>query len=143
MLASLIRILLPFFSWPYLLLFVEMQKLTGLLISGSAALYFFNDQFYCLSDLDLYVDFDRRDAVIEFLLKAGYQYKPRPNQDPKLENTALLHSSQLAIFTMHTTTVTFVVQSDYSGKTIMAVLNFQRLGHENVIQVILTHGTPV
>lgn len=143
MLASLIRILLPFFSWLYLPLFVEMQKLTGLLISGSVALSFFNDQFYCSSDLDLYVDFDRRGAALEFLLKAGYQYKPRPEQDPKLENAVLLRSSQLAIFPTHTTMVTFAVHSDYSGKTIMAVLNFQRPGHENIVQVILTYGTPV
>ncbi|KAK7682829.1 hypothetical protein QCA50_014213 [Cerrena zonata] len=72
------RILSRFLTSP--LAFRQMQARTGALLSGSAALQFFDRSYYPESDLDIYADFKHRIEVGEFLFKEGYEFKPEREQ---------------------------------------------------------------
>jgi hypothetical protein len=69
------KILSRYFEPLEIITFRKLQFKTGLLISGSSALQFFDCTVYD-SDLDLYVSFDRCPAVIDFLQEIGYVYRP-------------------------------------------------------------------
>ncbi|CAL1699944.1 unnamed protein product [Somion occarium] len=73
------RILSRFFNPP--LAFRQLQARTGTLISGSAALQFFDRSFYKESDLDIYVPKKYRVEAGEFLLRCGYSFIPGQRQE--------------------------------------------------------------
>ncbi|OCH90000.1 hypothetical protein OBBRIDRAFT_693748, partial [Obba rivulosa] len=77
---SVEALLLRFFPDP--LAFRSIQARTGTLISGSAALQFFDRDHYPEADLDLYVYMRARYEVGAFLLAAGYKFEPNSNQNP-------------------------------------------------------------
>lgn len=72
------RILSRFFSNP--LEFRRLQARTATLISGSAALQFFDRSFYAESDLDLYVAIPFAVDIVTFLIGEGYTFVPNSNQ---------------------------------------------------------------
>ncbi len=139
MLASLVRVLSPFFNHAERILFGEAQRLSGLLISGSVALSFFNEETYPDSDLDLFVDFERRLPVFEFLEEAGYQYTKRIGQPPTLEAVidGRAHSRPESFG------ITFSTPGDYPGHHVVTVINFRRVDSERIVQVVLTRGLPL
>ncbi|CAL1699941.1 unnamed protein product [Somion occarium] len=77
------RLLSRYFSDP--MAFRYIQACTGTLISGSAALQFFDRSLYPDSDLDLYVPMPWRKKVGHFLLAQGYKFEPYPFQHPTFD----------------------------------------------------------
>ncbi|THU97434.1 hypothetical protein K435DRAFT_889097, partial [Dendrothele bispora CBS 962.96] len=57
-----------------------LQYETGMLISGSAAVQFFDNTVYPGSDLDLYVEIGKVESVAEFLLEKDYRFEPGERQ---------------------------------------------------------------
>ncbi|KAJ7591813.1 hypothetical protein C8J56DRAFT_931787 [Mycena floridula] len=57
-----------------------LQARTGLIISGSTALQFFDRTVYEDSDMDLYVHESSSREVSHFLIEAGYTFVPRASQ---------------------------------------------------------------
>lgn len=72
------RILSRFFTSPRG--FRQLQARTGTLLSGSAALQFFDRSHYPESDLDIHVPLKYGIEVGEFLFKEGYKFKPEREQ---------------------------------------------------------------
>ncbi|KAF7799846.1 hypothetical protein EIP86_011088, partial [Pleurotus ostreatoroseus] len=68
------RLLAPYF--PEVDLFREVQRITGMLISGSTALQLFMRMSFSPLDLDVYVNREKRFEVGTFLLDAGYLFLP-------------------------------------------------------------------
>uniref|UniRef100_A0A5K1K394 Cell surface hydrophobicity-associated protein n=1 Tax=Ganoderma boninense TaxID=34458 RepID=A0A5K1K394_9APHY len=65
--------------------FRSLQAATGTLVSGSAALQFFDRQVWPESDLDLYAYARHRREVGRWLIAEGYRYKPSRFQHPSFE----------------------------------------------------------
>ncbi|KAK7686688.1 hypothetical protein QCA50_010288 [Cerrena zonata] len=70
--------------------FRYLQACTGMLISGSTALQFFDRTFYPESDLDLYVAMPWGSNIGHFVLGHGYQFMPTPVQ-PRDFDAAISH----------------------------------------------------
>ncbi|KAI0029336.1 hypothetical protein K488DRAFT_15199, partial [Vararia minispora EC-137] len=82
---SINRILQPYFRSPDS--FRVLQSTTGTLISGSAALQFFDRTEYPSSDLDLYVEHRYVARVVAFLQNEGYTFQAWTFQPPTVEET--------------------------------------------------------
>jgi hypothetical protein len=72
------RLLERYFAPLQILRFRELQCATGMFISGSTALQFFDRTVYPESDLDLYLEHRFSHAVAYWLLEVGYKYAPLP-----------------------------------------------------------------
>ncbi|KAF5356596.1 hypothetical protein D9758_008236 [Tetrapyrgos nigripes] len=107
--------------------FRKLQFLTGMLVSGSSALQFFDCSIYD-SDLDLYVAFELASAVIDFLQEIGYVYRPTTAQPKDLKRT--LDAAALGN----------IISREYSGG-ISAVISFSRHGQH--VQLILCVHCPI
>lgn len=77
---NITKFLLRYFTEDFVHRFRVVQSRTGMLISGSAALQFFDRTFYTHSDLDLYVEHRHCSEAAHFFITAGYQFKPRREQ---------------------------------------------------------------
>ncbi|ESK89566.1 hypothetical protein Moror_8699 [Moniliophthora roreri MCA 2997] len=75
------NILLPYFSLEDINRFRILQYAYGILISGSAALSFFERQTYPESDLDLYVNVKYCSILADFLVGAGYEFLPHISEN--------------------------------------------------------------
>ncbi|THU96193.1 hypothetical protein K435DRAFT_755079 [Dendrothele bispora CBS 962.96] len=106
--------------------FRKLQYRTGMLISGSSALQFFDCSVY-ESDLDLYVSFKKGLSVIEFLNSIGYFYQPSANQDvlQTLDNSI---SGQIHFL-------------PYVGNGLKGVIDFSRDGKK--IQLVICLHCPM
>ncbi|KAK7682806.1 hypothetical protein QCA50_014190 [Cerrena zonata] len=124
------RILSRFFTSP--LAFRQLQARTGSLISGSAALQFFDRSYYPESDLDIYVPFKHRIEVGLFLFKEGYQFEPGRGQDDGFHAT--LSVDRRADF------------DEYDFRGVHAVLTFVKNwvdGTATKAQMIVAISTPM
>ncbi|CAA7266123.1 unnamed protein product [Cyclocybe aegerita] len=70
-----------YFSPEEILHFRHLQAATGMIISGSTALQFFDRSFYPDSDLDIYVDHPKRKTIALWLAGIGYEYDPKQGLD--------------------------------------------------------------
>ncbi|ESK90684.1 hypothetical protein Moror_4148 [Moniliophthora roreri MCA 2997] len=70
------NVLSPYFNDDELRRLRILQYTTGFLISGSAALSFFERVIYPESDLDIYVDFRYAIFLTEFLIGLGFVFQP-------------------------------------------------------------------
>lgn len=77
---NIAKFLSRYFTDDFVHRFRFVQARTGMLISGSAALQFFDRTFYKNSDLDLYVEHRHCSEAAHFLITAGYQFRPRQGQ---------------------------------------------------------------
>jgi hypothetical protein len=77
------KLLATYFTPSQIADFRRLQASTGMLISGSTALQFFNRLVYPDSDLDLYVEHAYREDVGLWLLSIGYKYVPYPTSNSK------------------------------------------------------------
>ncbi|KAK7457766.1 hypothetical protein VKT23_010105 [Stygiomarasmius scandens] len=104
--------------------FRQTQYRTGILISGSSALQFFDCSEYD-SDLDLYVHFEKCRPVIDFLLSIGYVFQPSSKQSEDV--TLALNSTS---------------GETYSGPIgLRGVLNFSK--NQKKIQIITCDDCPI
>ncbi|KAJ3716086.1 hypothetical protein C8R42DRAFT_679507 [Lentinula raphanica] len=81
------HILSPYFDAEQIDAFRLIQLETEFVISGSAALQFFDLSVFEDSDLDLYVikDWNKVATLAHFLLGTGYKYAPRPDQSRSMQ----------------------------------------------------------
>ncbi|KAK0216780.1 hypothetical protein EDD85DRAFT_729024, partial [Armillaria nabsnona] len=76
------RTLQPWFRESDLTSVQDMQRTSGLVISGSVALSFFDRRSFQGNDLDLYVTLSGCQDSSVFLLMRGYRWKIRGRQHP-------------------------------------------------------------
>ena len=74
-------ILERYFSADQVLEFRRLQFNTGMLISGSTALQFFDRTVYSEGDLDLYVEHRLRKSIAIWILHVGYTYVPHEDSE--------------------------------------------------------------
>ncbi|KAF8185704.1 hypothetical protein BJ912DRAFT_972907 [Pholiota molesta] len=77
------KLLATYFTPSQIADFRRLQASTGMLISGSTALQFFNRVVYPDSDLDVYVEHAYREDIGLWLLSIGYKYVPYPTSNSK------------------------------------------------------------
>ncbi|KAK0435002.1 uncharacterized protein EV420DRAFT_1282049 [Desarmillaria tabescens] len=137
MLAALTRVLSPFFDAQGRRLFVDLQQLTGALISGSTAISFFNDTMYRNSDLDVYVEHDKHAPLINFLLEEGYTFIPSKKSNSHSIDTPLFPPTppNHIRFEFDITT--------YDSESILSVYNFRRHDTGRAVQIIATSHCPL
>ncbi|TFK61817.1 hypothetical protein BDN72DRAFT_734672, partial [Pluteus cervinus] len=118
------RILKPFFFDDEVLPFRRLQEDLGVVISGSAALQFFDRVTFTGSDLDLYVHHARAPRLEKWLGEMGFCKKPvvawTDNEIEDVSNNPFMM---------------------YLDKSITSITNFKRLGV--VVQVITVHATVI
>ncbi|KAJ3925892.1 MAG: hypothetical protein NXY57DRAFT_1030718 [Lentinula lateritia] len=130
------QVLAPFFDQKEIDELRLLQYRTGILISGSTALQFFDLVVYPDSDLDLYVELRHCRPLAEFLADVGYQFQPTPRQrstfDEALAFTLSLNFAGTQ--NLHDEEEDF---QGYVNNGIASVYNFSR-GSKR-IQVITSH----
>jgi hypothetical protein len=134
-----------FFSQP--LDFRSLQARTGLLISGSFALQFFDRTFYPNSDLDLYVDWRYSREVGHWLISDGYIFQPRRNMEQATFDMAveLLHANEPGLPTA-TALTRQIGTNPYFMRGVASVFNFFKTspqGSELKVQLITASQTPM
>ncbi|PBK96254.1 hypothetical protein ARMGADRAFT_1028431 [Armillaria gallica] len=136
MLAAHHCVLSPYFNHLGRYGLVEAQHLTGTLISGSMAILFFNDTNYTHSDLDIYVQSDRRHTLFTFLSEQGYHFIPLMDVpltlDTPLDEIECMDHVKVAYDFLK-----------YDSETINAVYSFQRDGNAKTVQVVATIQNPL
>ncbi|KAJ3834832.1 hypothetical protein F5878DRAFT_544219, partial [Lentinula raphanica] len=135
---SIKRVLSPFFHEDEIGDFRLVQATTGAIISGSAALQFFNRECYDTdnhsSDLDTYCHLSRCIDVGNWISSKGYVFQPKQNQLPSFFddwNRVCNSSSNVVVHNTH----------DYPARFFVAVWNFVRAG--KTIQIIAVRGSLV
>ncbi|KAJ3762350.1 hypothetical protein EV360DRAFT_7583, partial [Lentinula raphanica] len=134
------RILSPFFDEDEIGDFriVQASATTGAIISGSAALQFFNRECYDTldrsSDLDTYCFLPRCIDVGNWLTSKGYVFQPRQGQRRSFFNDWHKTCDNASSVVVHNT-------HDYPARLFVAVWNFVRSG--KTVQVIAVRGSVV
>ena len=129
------KLLLRYFTDDQIEPFRLLQDKTGTLISGSAALQFFDRTFYEESDLDLFVSAPNTKELVYFIRNCGYSYVPRGGQDPDFDK---------AIATTTNGNRDFMGEDDYIdslGGGMTGVWSFVR--DNKKIQVISVRHSPL
>ena len=125
------RIISRYFEDP--LSFRSMQAHTATIISGSAALQFFDRSFHPSSDLDLYVPSLGARKLTHFILENGYTFVPHLGQKSALKDA------------LEESTIPLWMEDQYSTtRGIAGVFGFTKIsnGDELTIQVIVAfHAT--
>ncbi|KAF8961522.1 hypothetical protein BDZ97DRAFT_1828663 [Flammula alnicola] len=135
------KLLERYFTPHETLRFRELQFQTGMFISGSTALQFFDRTVYPESDLDLYVEYRFREPIALWLAKIGYKYAPRPNSAIVSLEQALEVVPTGAPFipysrhVFHQTGAKGYFQSAF-------VLNFEKHNPYRKVQLITSHRSP-
>ncbi len=141
---SVHHILSPFFpNEEDLIIFCEVQRVHGVLISGSQALSIFTRTMYPNSDLDLYVTQWQHPQLITALEWTGYT--SHGSLRPPLLHTSTVcgHSEREADTMMFFNDKTHIIAwSEYTDKSIADVEEFWN-GLGAVIQVITSYGPPL
>ncbi|KAF9063036.1 hypothetical protein BDP27DRAFT_1335695 [Rhodocollybia butyracea] len=129
------HILLRYFSQEDINAFRLIQLKTDTLISGSAALQFFDLTVFENSDLDLYIvrEWDKVMLLAGFLTSVAYDFTPRPDQQTTFQN---------AFEAGRTFAQPPVVNDDYPAIDIWDVYSFVRASDERKVQII-TYKTNV
>ncbi|KJA12934.1 hypothetical protein HYPSUDRAFT_649054 [Hypholoma sublateritium FD-334 SS-4] len=143
---NLNKLLSRFFSPTEIQRFRELQCSTGMLISGSIALQFFERVLYPDSDLDLYIEHRFSRQVADWLVNIGYNYAPLPGQDnPQSLDEAFhrnphnqTHIPRIAVLLKD---IIFSVQKDYV--TSPFVFNFEKQNPYRKIQLISSLLSPL
>lgn len=124
------HILCPYFNEGEIEMFRLIQLKTNAIISGSAALQFFDLTVFDDSDLDLYVvnDWDKVALLTGFLTSIAYDYTPRSDQARTFQ-----HAFQAGRRHPH---VEPDLDNDYSDEDIWDVYSFIRASNGKKIQII-------
>jgi len=129
-----------FFTEHQISYFRSWQSKTGMLISGSTALQFFNRTFYPESDLDIYVEHRYCKVIAFWLISTGYTYEPRPGHSVQdLEEALRLTKSVIP------KTIKFVSSSTaaYLNYDVASVFNFHKSNPDRKIQLVACHHSPL
>ncbi len=136
---SLHKLLGRYFSDSEILEFRMLQFNTGMVISGSAALQFFNRIVYDESDLDLYVEHRYRKSIAVWLQHIGYEYAPHAKSTVKTLDQAL--SSAGPESTQIDIKITEGLATEFYDA--LLVLTFEKHRPYRKVQVITSILTPI
>ncbi|TRM56538.1 hypothetical protein BD626DRAFT_413700, partial [Schizophyllum amplum] len=115
--------------------FRDIQRQTGMVISGSFALRFMGRLSFEPGDLDVYVKHTSAFVAGEFLTRAGYEYRPRRGQPSDFDDALALY--QTSMEDRNDT-------GQYAATAIVGAYNFVNTRDENVIvQIITARTSPV
>lgn len=141
---SIKRILCPYFANSEVIHFRYLQATTGLLVSGSTALQFFDRSSYEDSDLDIYVQHDFRIEIAQWLLSIGYVFVPRAACKGQSLEEALDTIYPCDHEGVSPSSPFFDSKSQgYFGRGVANVYNFFKYNPERKIQLITSHHTPL
>ncbi|KAF8630563.1 hypothetical protein AX17_005375 [Amanita inopinata Kibby_2008] len=141
---DLSRVLLPYFSLEDILSFRHLQISTGLLISGSTALQFFDRSPYPESDLDIYVENRYCRDVAQWLTSREYQFTSLRKSQPKDFKTAFLESIRAKSWSApFATRDELGTREAYFGRGVSSVLNLSKPGSDRKIQLISATYPPL
>jgi len=127
--------------------FRELQYATGMIISGSTVVQFFDRSGFSDSDLDCYVEHRYRWKVAEWLLNIGYEYVERPIWSAMPgddEENETLEEILERVSDEEGSPADFLgpqVPRGYFGAAIL--LNFEKRDPIRKIQVITCHYAPL
>ncbi|KAF8900276.1 hypothetical protein CPB84DRAFT_1815433 [Gymnopilus junonius] len=123
------------------------QSRTGMFISGSTALQFFNRETYPDSDLDIYVEHRYSRTIAFWLLSIGYSFVPRPRfQDEDLEEALRQNMAYDNVnFTVPAQASAFFESTSmgYFGRGVANVYNFTKSDPSRKIQLITAFHSPL
>jgi hypothetical protein len=125
------HVLGPYFTSPQILEFRRLQFETGMFISGSTALQFFDRTAYPDSDLDLYVDRKFHAPIALWLERIGYAYSPPEGSTP--QSNVFTLAQAIGVNAHH---VPQPITSEYAGASF--IYNFQKSNSSRRIQLILS-----
>ncbi|KJA14209.1 hypothetical protein HYPSUDRAFT_220598 [Hypholoma sublateritium FD-334 SS-4] len=139
------KLLARFFSPAEILRFRELQCSTGMIISGSIALQFFERVVYPDSDLNLYIEYRFSRQVADWLVKSGYNYAPRPEPDTpqSLEDAFLCNPHSREDFPERTSFLknSFSRTEDYVLP--LTIFNFEKRHPHRKIQLVTSLMSPL
>ncbi|KAF8194110.1 hypothetical protein BJ912DRAFT_959383 [Pholiota molesta] len=136
------KLLATYFSPSEINHFRWLQTYTGMLISGSTALQFFNRMVYPDSDLDLYLEHGFREDVGLWLLSIGYTYVPRPRSRGKtFQDDLVLQPDILEPFQMPPQQA--FIQAGHSYLDAQCVFTFVKQDPLRKVQMITSLDTPL
>ena len=125
--------------------FRALQRRTGMLISGSFALQFFDRTTYPNSDLDLYVDARFAAEVVDWLLEEEYTFQSN-RRHPTLED-ALLSITKGVGEPLSDTAILSHQQGDaYGPPGVITVITFNKIDSDSsvkIVQVMAALRTPI
>ncbi|KAH8801880.1 hypothetical protein DL96DRAFT_1475902 [Flagelloscypha sp. PMI_526] len=87
------RIFSPFFTSQQIVELRRIQAVTNFVVSGSAAVQFFERVGYPNSDLDLYVEERHRSGLTLFIEQSGYEFKNIPSKSTCISTISLPQSN--------------------------------------------------
>ncbi|TRM56756.1 hypothetical protein BD626DRAFT_413216, partial [Schizophyllum amplum] len=129
------RALSRYFSKGEVAGFRQMQRSTGLVISGSFALQFMGRLPFTPSDLDVYVSHRSAAEASNFLVSCGYEYRKRLTQSPDFHTALAMHP---------TLTRDDKDAAMYPGEGIAGAFNFVKISEPStIIQLITARTSPV
>ncbi|PBK91213.1 hypothetical protein ARMGADRAFT_1081997 [Armillaria gallica] len=139
MLSFLKKLLSPFFSSSQCKDSFRVQKNTGLIIGGSISGCYFTEEILPDVNLDTFVQLERRGPVLDFMKSINYTFMPTAGQLPTLDFMYDLLAARI-LSRGHIPLISFVCAGEYSGHTIVMVLNFWHDQSGRIVQVVLTKG---
>lgn len=136
---SIVQLLMRFFGWDGAYYFWNLMAITGMLISGSTALQFFDRSYYPEADLDVYIDEQNVLDVANWLLTQGYFYVPR-QQDVSLTLVQVVNHRAMFVPPVRDSFFPLSTHS-YSGATM--VLTFENAARQKKVQLIAADVCPL
>ena len=136
------HVLGPYFTSPQILEFRRLQFKTGMFISGSTALQFFDRTVYPESDLDLYVERRFHVPVALWLESIGYDYSPPEGSTPQSNTFTLAQALRVnAPVDVHFSPVPQTsTTSEYAGASF--IYYFQKSDPHRKVQLMLSDSRP-
>lgn len=135
---SILNLLSCYFNWNDAMIFRALMASTGMLISGSTALQFFDRTVYTESDLDLYLDNGAVTEVSNWLISVGYRYVPSN------EHITLSLSEMVARHSNYEPTISDAVipMTSHSYLGCSMILDFVNDGRKRKIQLVTADVCP-
>jgi len=131
-----------FFTPKEIIEFRKLQATTGTIISGSAAVQFFDRTVYEDSDLDLYVQHQSARPIALWLQSIGYVFVPCKDSEFQSLEMGLEKSIKFNPEDIYGIPLDIDDEPDKGYFDAVVVLDFKKLNHP-VIQLITSRGPPL
>ncbi|KAF8961523.1 hypothetical protein BDZ97DRAFT_1733677 [Flammula alnicola] len=139
------QLLSRFFTPSEIHYFRYWQSRTGMFISGSTALQFFDRSFYPDSDLDIYVEHRHCEPIAYWLTSLGYAFEPRRGHENDTLADALVQTLPSLYGEVHMVSSGFFESASvgYFGRGVANVYNFHKYNPDRKIQLITSYHSPL
>jgi hypothetical protein len=131
-----------FFTAKEIIEFQKLQATTGTIISGSAAVQFFDRALYKDSDLDLYMQHQSARPMALWLQSIGYAFVPCKDSEFQSLEMGLQKSIKLNTEDIYGIPIDINDEPDKGYFDAVVVLDFKKTNHPD-IQLITSRGPPL